>query len=90
MKEGRRKKKVERRSTEESSTCVNHTPLLPHPHLQFPYESLFRSLHFALMDNCCREYLFVVEFFNLPPAAGQDFFDKIWEKTLAHILVREM
>jgi len=39
------------------------------------------------MDSACREYLFVVEFFNLTPTAGQDFFDKIFEKTLVYLLV---
>lgn len=38
------------------------------------------------MDSACREYLFVVEFFNLTPAAGQDFFNKIFERTLAYLL----
>lgn len=55
--------------------------------LQFSYESLFRSTHFALMDNACREYLFMVEFFNLTPNTAQDFFDSIFGRTLAYLLV---
>ncbi len=39
------------------------------------------------MDNGCREYLFVVEFFNLTPSAAQDFFDSIFGRTLAYLLV---
>ena len=54
---------------------------------QYPYEALFRSVHFALMDNACREYLFVVDFFNLTSSAAQDFFDTILGKTLAYLLV---
>ena len=55
--------------------------------LQYPYEALFRSVQFALMDNACREYLFVVEFFSLTSSAAQDFFDTIMGKTLAYLLV---
>ena len=54
---------------------------------QYPYEALFRSVHFALMDNACREYLFVVDFLNLTSSAAQDFFDTILGKTLAYLLV---
>ena len=39
------------------------------------------------MDNACREYLFVVEFFGLTPSTAQDFFDTILGKTLAYLLV---
>ena len=39
------------------------------------------------MDNACREYLFVVEFFSLTSSAAQDFFDTIMGKTLAYLLV---
>ena len=76
-----------------------HTPTtltyLPPPHKhhthtpQYPYESLFRSTLFALMDNCCREYLFVVDFFGLTPNTAQTFFDAIMGKTLAYLLVSE-
>ena len=55
--------------------------------MQFPYESLFRSIHFALMENACRDYLFVVEFLSLTPSTAQDVFDTIFGKTLAYLLV---
>lgn len=66
-------------------------PIIVVPHAQktekkFPYESLFRSTHYALMDNASREYLFVLEFFNLTPSTGQDFFDSILGKSLAFLL----
>jgi len=41
------------------------------------------------MDNCCREYLFVVDFFGLTPNTAQTFFDEIMGKTLAYLLVSE-
>ena len=41
------------------------------------------------MDNCCREYLFVLDFFGLTPNTAQTFFDDILGKTLAYLLVSE-
>ena len=41
------------------------------------------------MDNCCREYLFVVDFFGHTPNTAQSFFDEILGKTLAYLLVSE-
>lgn len=58
------------------------------PHAQqksdtkFNFESLFRSLHYALMDNCCREYLFLVDFYMASGTASQDLFNAIMSKTL--------
>lgn len=49
---------------------------------KYPYESLFRSLHFALVDNGCREYLFVSDFFIVTGTAAQDFFNQIFGKTM--------
>ena len=42
------------------------------------------------MDNCCREYLFVVDFFGHTPNTAQSFFDEILGKTLAYLLVSEL
>uniref|UniRef100_W5KKM1 Vacuolar protein sorting-associated protein 52 homolog n=1 Tax=Astyanax mexicanus TaxID=7994 RepID=W5KKM1_ASTMX len=33
--------------------------------VQFPYETLFRSQHYALLDNGCREFLFLSDFFHV-------------------------
>ena len=55
--------------------------------MQYPYEALFRSIHYALMDNTCREYLFIADFFSLTSTAAQEMFDSIFTKTQAHILV---
>ena len=74
-----------------SPSSLIHTYTHSHTHhvaLQFPYESLFRSIQFALMENACRDYLFVVEFFSLTPSTAQDFFDSIFGRTLAYLLVR--
>lgn len=54
---------------------------------QFNFESLFRSLHYALMDNCCREYLFLVDFYMASGTASQDLFNAIMSKTLQTYLV---
>lgn len=56
--------------------------------IQFNFESLFRSLHYALMDNCCREYLFLVDFYMASGTASQDLFNAIMSKTLQTYLVR--
>ena len=32
---------------------------------QYPIEVLFRSIHYALLDTCCREYFFLSDFFLL-------------------------
>lgn len=54
---------------------------------QFNFESLFRSLHYALMDNCCREFLFLVDFYMASGTASQDLFNAIMSKTLQTYLV---
>ncbi|XP_050390938.2 vacuolar protein sorting-associated protein 52 homolog [Patella vulgata] len=50
---------------------------------RYSFESLFRSLHFSLMDNCCREYLFLVDFFMVSGTSAQNLFDAIVGKTLS-------
>ena len=49
---------------------------------RYNYEQLFRTVMFALMDNCCREYLFLVDFFLLTGSAAQDMFMNVMGKTL--------
>ncbi|XP_074653909.1 vacuolar protein sorting-associated protein 52 homolog [Tubulanus polymorphus] len=53
---------------------------------KFSFESLFRSQHYALLDNCCREYLFVSDFFMVSGSAAQDLFNCIMGKTLSMFL----
>ncbi|XP_071501789.1 vacuolar protein sorting-associated protein 52 homolog [Diadema antillarum] len=50
------------------------------------FESLFRSQHYALLDNCCREYLFICDFFMVSGSSAQDLFTAIMGKTLSMFL----
>ncbi|XP_055382614.1 vacuolar protein sorting-associated protein 52 homolog [Condylostylus longicornis] len=56
------------------------------PHAQqknrYTFEALFRSEQYALVDNACREYLFVTEFFIVRGSQAQDLFNQILGKTL--------
>jgi vacuolar protein sorting-associated protein 52 len=54
---------------------------------QYPFEALFRSLHYALLDNSCLEYLFVSDFFMVSSTAAHDFFNMIFGKTVAMFMV---
>ena len=53
---------------------------------RYPYEMLFRSLLYALVDNACREFLFISEFFNLDTNTAQDLFNNIFGKTMSLLL----
>lgn len=48
---------------------------------QYPFEALFRSEQYALVDNACREYLFVSEFFMVRGQQALDLFNQIMGKT---------
>jgi len=52
--------------------------------VRYPYESLFRSHQYAIVDNCCREYLFICDFFMLAQGSSQalDVFTAIFDKAL--------
>lgn len=54
-----------------------------------PYEALFRSLIFTLVDNACREFLFLSDFFLAKGPALMDLFHAVMGKTLGHLLVRK-
>lgn len=56
-------------------------------YLQYTVEALFRSEQYALVDNACREYLFVTEFFMVRAAQAQDLFNQIMGKTLTLMIV---
>lgn len=58
-------------------------PLTP----QYPFEALFRSQHYALLDNSCREYLFICEFFVVSGPAAHDLFHAVMGRTLTMTLV---
>jgi vacuolar protein sorting-associated protein 52 len=56
------------------------------PHVQqktkYPFEALFRSEQYALVDNACREYLFITEFYLVRSTQAQDLFNQIMGKTM--------
>ncbi|UYV71586.1 VPS52 [Cordylochernes scorpioides] len=58
--------------------------LVPHAaartDVKYTFESLFRSMQFALMDNACREYLFITEFFV--GSNPMDIFGNVMGRTL--------
>ncbi|KAK9882533.1 hypothetical protein WA026_021880 [Henosepilachna vigintioctopunctata] len=57
--------------------------IVPHAQVKnkFPYEALFRSEQYALVDNACREYLFIAEFFMLKGQQALDAFSEVMGKT---------
>ncbi|CAG2165869.1 unnamed protein product [Oppiella nova] len=50
---------------------------------KYSMESLFRSHEFALVDNACREYLFISEFFMANRNTAQELFTQVLGKTFA-------
>lgn len=61
--------------------------IVPHHNIQqktrFPFEALFRSEQYALVDNACREYLFITEFYLVRGNQAQDLFNQIMGKTMS-------
>lgn len=53
---------------------------------RFSFESLFRSEHFAFMDNCCREFLFLCDFFLVTKSAAQELFNSVLGKTISMLM----
>ncbi|XP_029976103.1 vacuolar protein sorting-associated protein 52 homolog [Salarias fasciatus] len=53
---------------------------------RYPYELLFRSQHYALLDNGCREFLFLSDFFMVAGNSALDLFNSIMGKTLSMFL----
>ncbi|CAF3716533.1 unnamed protein product [Adineta steineri] len=49
--------------------------------VKYPYEYIFRSEQYALLDNSCREYLFLCDFFMLQNRSATEFFMEIFDKT---------
>uniref|UniRef100_A0A1B6C1U5 Vacuolar protein sorting-associated protein 52 homolog n=1 Tax=Clastoptera arizonana TaxID=38151 RepID=A0A1B6C1U5_9HEMI len=56
---------------------------------RYPFEALFRSEQYALVDNACREYLFICEFFMVRGAHALELFIRIVGKTL-NLLVKNL
>ncbi|KAJ8966743.1 hypothetical protein NQ317_012675 [Molorchus minor] len=59
--------------------------IVPHAETKnrYPFEALFRSIQYALVDNACREYLFVTEYFMVKGQPALDLFNKILGRTLS-------
>ncbi|CAB0005712.1 unnamed protein product [Nesidiocoris tenuis] len=61
--------------------------IVPHAALKanqrFPYEALFRTEQYALVDNACREFLFITEFFGFKGKIALDVFSQILGRTLS-------
>lgn len=57
------------------------------PHAQqktrYTFEALFRSEQYALVDNACREYLFIMEFYLVRGNQAQELFNQIMGKTMS-------
>ena len=51
----------------------------------FSFESLFRSLHYALLDCACREYLFILDFFLPSEQARFQMFNLVFQNILQTI-----
>lgn len=56
---------------------------------RYPYEALFRCEQYALVDNACREFLFISEFFMVKGNTALDLFSQIMGKTLS-LLVKNV
>lgn len=54
---------------------------------KYSYEIVFRSQHYALADNACREYLFLCEFFHVERAPAMELFQEVMGKTCTIYMV---
>ncbi|XP_026686932.1 vacuolar protein sorting-associated protein 52 homolog, partial [Diaphorina citri] len=60
------------------AAVLNNTLIL----LEYPYEALFRSEQYALVDNACREYQFICEYFKVQGNHAMDMFAAVLNNTL--------
>jgi len=75
---GNRKMVIE--SELESPVIVPHAERIQEQSHSF--ESLFRSLHYALLDCACREYLFILDFFLPSEQAKVQMFHQVFQNIL--------
>lgn len=54
---------------------------------QFPFEVLFRSEQLCLVENACREFAFVTEFFMVSGNEAMDNFNQIMGRTMTILTV---
>ncbi|VDP14996.1 unnamed protein product [Soboliphyme baturini] len=60
--------------------------IVPHTAMQnskrFHFEVLFRSAAYALLDNACREYVFLCDFFMVSDKSAFEFFNQVMCKAI--------
>eukprot|EP00794_Sanderia_malayensis_P015923 gene15923-17524_t len=49
---------------------------------RYSFEALFRSQHFALLDNCCREYQFLCDFYMVTGNQARELFIAVMGKVV--------
>uniref|UniRef100_A0A8P0T8C6 Vacuolar protein sorting-associated protein 52 homolog n=1 Tax=Canis lupus familiaris TaxID=9615 RepID=A0A8P0T8C6_CANLF len=73
-----------------SPTEMEPPILVPHTaqrgEQRYPFEALFCSQHYTLLDNSCREYRFICEFFVVSGSAAHDLFHAVMGRTLGMTL----
>ncbi|CAL4060629.1 unnamed protein product, partial [Meganyctiphanes norvegica] len=78
-----------KRDTVLSPTGLTQDIIVPHTagknEARYPFEVLFRSQQYALMDNGCREYIFLTEFFMVRDADAMKLFMSVMGKALQHV-----
>ncbi|XP_050422196.1 vacuolar protein sorting-associated protein 52 homolog [Adelges cooleyi] len=70
---------------------IDSSIIIPHQnHLtNLSFETVFRSVQYALVDNACREYKFDCEFFKVDQPTAQGYFSQIMGKTLG-LLIKDL
>lgn len=70
---------------------IDSSIIIPHQNnlTNISFETLFRSVQYALVDNACREYKFDCEFFKVDQPTAQGLFSQIMGKTLG-LLVKHL
>ncbi|KAI2807176.1 Vacuolar protein sorting-associated protein 52 [Blomia tropicalis] len=64
----------------ESALVVPHVAIKSETN--YSLENIFRSIQYAFVDNACREYLFLSEFFMTNSKLSNELFNSIYNKTL--------
>lgn len=54
--------------------------------VRYPFEALFRSQHYALVDNSCREFLFLCDFFAVSGGDAMQLYGAVMGRTLTMFL----
>ncbi|CAD5228228.1 unnamed protein product [Bursaphelenchus okinawaensis] len=63
--------------------------IVPHAALQageqYQFESLFRSIQYALVDHCSHEFLFLCDFFMVEGQSAVDLFSEVMERSIVQL-----